>query len=220
MDEIQKKNTKEKIKMIKDIIETLGTTVNFHRIIKLSEKYDEININEYLHLCPDININFEYTDKIDSGFYTRNIQSLKSFRLKDNVLYTDINLFIKNIHDVVEMSFRNKIFSVVSGKYHHFDNDYRSIEFDLHNIKEASINNTFSLYGIIITEKEHKSLIRQAKYNKFNGNSKSLKELVKDLRVKKYDVLWSKRKEKREEANYSFYNDEDDDFSKLIISAC
>lgn len=215
--------------MIKDIINTLGTTANFHRIIKLSEKYDEININDYSHLCPNININFEYTEKIDSNFYNRNIRSLKSFRLKDNILYTDINLFLKNIHNVVEMIFKNDIFSVVSGKYHIDDDGYRSIEFDLHNIKNASINNntwngqTFSLYGIIITEKEHKTLIRQAKYNKFNGNSKSLKELVEELRDKKLEVLLAERKKKQEEAkkkeNYSFYNDVDE-FSKLIISAC
>ena len=209
--------------MITDILNTLGTTVNFHKIMKLAEKYNEININNYLNLCPAININFEYSDKIDSNFYNRNIFSLKSFRLSDEYLQTDIAVFLRNIEDVVEMTFYNNTFRVTSGKYYLGDEGFRSIEYELHNIKAEAIDTKkYSLYGILISEKEHKTLIRKAKYNKFNGNSKSLKELVEELRDKKRDILLAERKKKQEEAKkkemYSFYDN--DDFSKLIITAC
>jgi hypothetical protein len=204
--------------MINEVIKTLGSTQNFHKIIELSKRFKEIDLTHFLQYCPDININFEYSDRIYSNYYNRNISSLKSFRLNDEILQTDISIFFNNIEDVVEMTFDFAVFRVNSGKYYIGDDGFRSIEYDLHDIKKEALNSIFSLYGIIIDEKEHKKLIRQIKYNKLNGGTKSLKKLVEKLKEDKHNNIKEDTKKKQQEKlkdiekNYNYSNN--------IITAC
>ena len=205
--------------MINEVIKTLGSIQNFHKTIELSKRFKEIDLNHFLQYCPDININFEYSDRIHSNFYTRCIKSLTSFRLSDEILQTDISIFLYNIEDVIEMTFKYDVFRVNSGKYYIGDDGFRSIEYDLHNIKKEALNQKFSLYGIIIDEKEHRALIRQVKYNKLNGENKSLKELVEKLKEDKHNNIKEITKKKQQEKlkdiekNYNYY-------SNNIITAC
>jgi len=171
----------KKNKMINDIIETLGNEKNFYKIIELSKIYKDINLNDFLHYCPPININFEWGDKLESSFYNKNINSLKSFKLKDGKLQSDISIFLYNIEHVIEMTFNSETFKVISGWYFNDDDSNQSIEFDLHSTNGKATTNIFSLYGVIIDEKIYKKLIRNAKYYNINNIDISLKKLVEDF---------------------------------------
>jgi len=205
--------------MIKDIIKTLGNTNNFHKIISLCEKYEELDIMDYLNYCPQININYEYlNDTMKSDIQSINIRNIESFELVSGEISSDIFMFLTNIKDVkkIKTKYDKNIieYFITNGHYYLSDEGYSSIEFDLHNIEHTSMvydnvyrDDYFSIEGVIVEEKIFKNIIRQIKLGKLLGKNLDLKKLMEELTEKEQQKYLKERQEKKKEKDNDGYVD-------------
>jgi len=201
--------------MNKEIITRLATTTNFFDIIDLSIKFPKnIDLNDYLHLCPDINITNYDLDTTEeslsaSGFTNLSINNLRTFKLKySDITFTDKVLFLQKIEEVSEFSvaYSNFVtFKVINGEYYKGDSNFRSIEFDLHSTtgparKEHNVE-YYALYCRKMSKEKHKQLIRKVKINKALDKQLLLKDVVRDEELKLREIYLNKKEKKEIKPN-------------------
>jgi len=185
----------------KIILDNLATSRNFGVIIELAKTYTEINLEDYFHLCPDINVNASPLDYSGSGFVSYNLTHIESFQLNDETIHTDLSFFLKNLDRIKYFVVsKHKIF-VIDGEFNIGDDGFRSIEFKLHNLSGFArpFHEKYAVHGIFLSEKDYTRVSRHNKLSILTDNSKSTKDLINEMRKIVSEKIQLEHKKKKEE---------------------
>ena len=201
--------------MEKEIIDKLVSQRNIFTLIELSKKFTDINLEDYFHLIPSININYSNPlDNDSAGYKSHSIDYIHSFKLKnENIHYFSKSFFLQNILNISEFTVFDTICKVKDGEYFSSSEDFSSIEFSLHSTTgfaiydKSGVDNSYCLERILLNKEQFKGIIREVKLNKITDTkSKTIKELVDELEEKTQSDFIEKEREEYRKKHPEYIN--------------